>query len=95
VSALAIYDAEEEWRSAALCRPGSGIPPGVWFPERGDTRGEERAKAICRQCPSLVECLGYALNAQEAHGIFGATTPDERARMLRRSRLPIGGLGRL
>ena len=36
------------------------------------------AKLICDFCPVKNLCAEYAILAQEAHGIWGATTPAER-----------------
>ncbi|MDR3663075.1 MAG: WhiB family transcriptional regulator [Mycobacterium sp.] len=42
---------------------------------------EENAKRICHSCPVLHECLGHAMEADEPYGIWGATTPKERANL--------------
>lgn len=69
-----------EWQTAAHCR---GIPSEVFFLEeaRGAPmrRREENAKRICNDCPVKLRCLAHALTAPETHGIWGATTPRERA----------------
>ncbi|MHA7662143.1 WhiB family transcriptional regulator [Mycolicibacterium sp. HS_4_1] len=65
----------------ARCR---GLPAEVFYTGDGD-RGarrvahEEHAKQICHHCPVLHECLGHAMDADEPYGIWGATTPKERA----------------
>src|SRR3954453_9751349 len=70
-----------EWQVAGKCRD---LPVNDFFPEgiRGETLHgiEERAKAICRDCPVLRRCRQHAMEAPEVHGIWGATTPRERAR---------------
>ncbi len=38
-----------------------------------------RAKKACRECPLLDACATYALIAHEKEGIWGGTTPNERA----------------
>jgi hypothetical protein len=40
---------------------------------------EERAKRICRDCPVIAECREHAVRTPETYGIWGATTPRERA----------------
>jgi WhiB family redox-sensing transcriptional regulator len=73
------------WRdSAALC---NGMGSDVFYPPEGLTgrarvRHVHRAKEICLHCPVLDECRSYALAAQEAFGIWGATTPQERRAIL-------------
>jgi len=59
--------------------------PAEVFYTGDDDRGarrvahEEHAKQICHRCPVLRECLGHAMEADEPYGIWGATTPKERA----------------
>ncbi|MUL77900.1 WhiB family transcriptional regulator [Mycobacterium sp. CBMA226] len=72
-----------DWQLRARCR---GLPAEVFYTgddDRGARRiaHEEHAKQICRQCPVLRECLGHAMEAYEPYGIWGATTPKERAAM--------------
>lgn len=43
---------------------------------------EERAKAICAECDVAIECLHFALDAREQHGIWGGTTEAERRSLL-------------
>lgn len=78
------------WQLQGNCRQQ---PLELFFPdERGHRllKKEARAKSICRSCPVVVACRDYALQAQEAHGIWGALTPRERAELLSaRSRLPV------
>ncbi len=40
-----------------------------------------RAKAVCRACPVRRECLDWAVEANERAGVWGGTTPDERAQL--------------
>ena len=69
------------WQSRAACRGPESVmffPPP--YPERKEDREmrEGRAKAICRSCPVLEECLDYALSIREPHGIWGGLTETER-----------------
>jgi WhiB family redox-sensing transcriptional regulator len=45
----------------------------------------ERARAICRHCPVLTTCLRYAMDTGQ-HGVWGATTDDERRAMQQQGR---------
>ncbi len=36
------------------------------------------AKAVCRGCPVRAECLRYAMQTAQDHGIWGGTTEEER-----------------
>ncbi len=71
------------WQLDANCRDH---PTALFFPddERGQrlTRREQQAKQICAQCPVMPTCRQYALTAPEPFGIWGATTAQERLRML-------------
>lgn len=58
----------------ALC---AQVDPELWFPDKGDPA--EKAKAICRRCPEQAACLAWALEAGEAHGVWGGLAPEERA----------------
>ncbi len=68
-----------EWRNRGACRDKN---PDWWFPERTQgPKGGDKAKAICEACPVKVECLAWAVENDEAYGIWGGTTPAERRRM--------------
>ena len=72
------------WQRRAACRgPESVLFFAPTMPEARPEREarEERAKAICRECPVQRECLDYALRIREPHGIWGGLNETER-RML-------------
>jgi WhiB family redox-sensing transcriptional regulator len=80
---------EAEWQLGAHCR---GMPTDVFYPtdhERGRARRarELHAKQICMSCQVLDPCRRSAITAQEPYGVWGATTPDERVRHLRGTRV--------
>ena len=65
------------------CRP---TEPELFFPlsAAGPTVPQvAAAKAICRGCPVRAECLDYAIQTAQDHGIWGGTTEEER-RLARR-----------
>lgn len=75
------FNIDEPWQMRAACRGPQAylfFPPS--HPERKDERDarESRAKAICATCPVLSECLGFALESREQHGIWGGKTESER-----------------
>lgn len=74
---------EWTWQLEGSCR---GLPSETFFPEalRGKhlRAREAAAKSICQACPVLTNCRDHALRAPEMHGIWGATTPLERAQTL-------------
>jgi WhiB family redox-sensing transcriptional regulator len=58
--------AERSWLDDAACR---GMDAELFFPGRGEPSAA--AKAVCRPCPVRFDCLSYALNNGEKHGIWG------------------------
>jgi WhiB family transcriptional regulator, redox-sensing transcriptional regulator len=72
---------DASWAQHAACR---GMDPALFFPERGESTAE--AKACCATCPVRVECLEYALEADEKFGIFGGASERQRRRMRRQRR---------
>lgn len=72
------------WQAFAACY---GKPVEWWYPSApGDHADTERAKAICRSCPVITDCLDHALEHDERFGIWAATSEKERMRMQRRRR---------
>src|SRR6478752_6342206 len=73
-----------EWQLDAACR---GMDSATFFhpaAERNAAR-EQRiasAKAVCRTCPAIKECLAHALTVREPYGIWGGKSEDERAALL-------------
>lgn len=67
------------WADLAECR---GVDTELFFPARGADTGP--AKAVCRRCDVQAECLAYALNSAEKHGVWGGLSERERRRLRRR-----------
>lgn len=67
-----------EWVKDANCL---GVNSEVFFPARGENTG--LAKSICRACGVQAECLAYALNNGEHHGIWGGMSESDRRRIQR------------
>lgn len=76
---------DDSWEHKAACR---GPQSTVFFPpprfERKDEKlnREARARAICAQCSVQEDCLSYALDIREPHGIWGGANEAERRQML-------------
>ena len=70
------------WWEHARCR---GVDPDLFFPRRGDDTTQ--AIAVCKACPVQVECLEYAIDNGERHGIWGGTTGNDRRKMRRPRKL--------
>jgi WhiB family redox-sensing transcriptional regulator len=66
------------WAGAAAC---SGVNPDLFFPDRGGDTTE--AKKVCAVCPVRRECLDYALEAGEVHGVWGGLSERQRRRVRR------------
>jgi WhiB family transcriptional regulator, redox-sensing transcriptional regulator len=76
-----------DWRRLAACRSAD---PDLFFPVTGGGwAGQvEKAKVLCGTCHVRRECLQYAITEDEAYGVWGGMTEDERrrARWLARDR---------
>jgi WhiB family redox-sensing transcriptional regulator len=68
------------WMMRAAC---VGCDPEIFFSGQLPG-GRARALAICRACSVRIECLEYALAAEEQFGIWGGATSGQRQRMLLR-----------
>ena len=58
-----------------------------WFFPAGDIEVADpyaRARALCDGCPVRLECLAWALECREKHGMWGGHTPAERRALRRR-----------
>lgn len=53
--------------------------PESWFPEKGGSNRE--AKRICMGCSVLDECLAYALETNQQHGVWGGLSERERRKL--------------
>jgi WhiB family transcriptional regulator, redox-sensing transcriptional regulator len=69
---------EEPWRSRGACRFAD---PELFFPVSDSGKSLEQAaeaRAICAGCAVRRECLAFALRTQQAYGIWGGLTEQER-----------------
>jgi WhiB family redox-sensing transcriptional regulator len=86
-------DRTHAWQLDAACRGEDSalfFAPN-YFEKREEKDGREvRAKAICARCPVRVECLEYALEIRETHGIWGGLNEFERRQLLRHRALQVG-----
>jgi WhiB family redox-sensing transcriptional regulator len=62
-----------DWVGRSLC---SQTDPESFFPEKGGSTRE--AKKVCMGCEVRAECLVYALDNDERHGIWGGMSERER-----------------
>ena len=47
-------------------------------------------RALCSSCIHRKECLEYAISRQIPYGVWGGSTPKERAAIIRPRRIPVG-----
>ena len=77
-----------EWHERAECRDHDRElffdPAHEGHAER--VRREQAAKKVCATCPVRAECLRFAESVPERFGVWGGTTPRERAKRRRRVR---------
>lgn len=82
------------WLDRAKCA-SEPLEDTKWLREasaagRWDSVHHAKAKLICQGCPVRRECLAAAMEFEKGmplrsrHGIWGATVPDERARLSKR-----------
>lgn len=74
-----------EWHARGACRDED---PGLFFARAGGAAQVDAAKAVCRRCQVIDECLAWALSTPdrrgvEPHGVWGGTTPEERRKLAR------------
>lgn len=70
-----------EWQEEALC---AQTDPELFFPQKGGSTTE--AKKVCRRCPVVSDCLEWAIDAGEEHGVWGGMSERERTAYARSSR---------
>jgi WhiB family redox-sensing transcriptional regulator len=60
--------------------------PEMFFPTYSSESlfQERQAKAVCRICPLIADCLEFAFDTGDAFAVMGGTTPADRNEILRR-----------
>jgi WhiB family redox-sensing transcriptional regulator len=74
-----------DWRHEAACRdedPELFFPIGTTGPALHQI---EDAKAVCRRCDVVTDCLDWALSSGQDAGVWGGLSEDERRALKRRS----------
>lgn len=80
-------DPAGDWRHNASCRdedPELHFPTGTSGPALVQIGV---AKAVCRRCPVVADCLAWALDNGVDSGIWGGRTEQERRALKRRNTL--------
>jgi WhiB family redox-sensing transcriptional regulator len=74
-----------DWRHRSACLDED---PELFFPI-GNTGPAilqiEEAKQVCRRCDVREQCLAWALEAGQDHGVWGGMSEDERRALKRRN----------
>jgi len=72
------------WQARAAC--ATTDEPDAWFLNKeGDNALQyHMARIVCEGCPVAMECLRYAIDANETHGLWGGFSPRERDDIKRR-----------
>lgn len=78
-----------DWRHIAACREED---PELFFPI--GTTGPallqiDEAKAVCRTCTVVDECLTWALESGQEAGVWGGMSEDERRVLARPTARPV------
>jgi WhiB family redox-sensing transcriptional regulator len=74
-----------DWRHRAACLtedPELFFPVGSTGPAIAQTL---EAKKVCARCEVRAECLQWALEQGQDHGVWGGLSEDERRAMKRRN----------
>jgi WhiB family redox-sensing transcriptional regulator len=68
------------WQADGACL---GTDPDLFFAEAGFDAGPttQAARATCQGCPARIDCLEYALAANEKWGVWGGFDPGQRRRL--------------
>lgn len=69
------------WQTRAACRdadPELFFVPGDDYTAPAVAAQVAAARRVCLSCPVRVECLSWAVEASEDHGLWAGMTPAER-----------------
>lgn len=76
-----MIDPDRGWQNDARCAEPDAQTLDFYSYSYADQR---RAVYLCRtSCPVMDSCLKSALDHEDVHGVWGGTTPTQRARALR------------
>ena len=81
------WEEDISWQSQAACR-GADVnlfftPAHLESKEEREVR-EAQAKSVCAICPVRAQCLEFALETREPHGIWGGLNEIERRHQIQR-----------
>ena len=64
-----------DWQEQAVC---ASVEPELFYPAPQEHVRRRQAKAVCKSCPVVNECLQWALDTDDQFAILGGTTAAER-----------------
>ena len=73
---------EGSWWMRAACQSAD---PDLFFPVSSTGKSLEQAaeaKAVCGRCLVRRQCLAFALQTRQMHGVWGGMTEEERSRKI-------------
>lgn len=77
-----------DWEERAACRDlDPSLAYRLFFPAQHRYAELAQARIICATCPVKAECLAFALDTHQDHGIWGGTSERERRGIRRRRRM--------
>ena len=82
---MSAQSVEENWQLKAACRGPQAVvffPPPQFERKEDKLHRESRAKEICSDCGVRRDCLDYAVEIREPHGIWGGLNEMERKPLL-------------
>ena len=82
---VATTDKSTDWMADANC-VGSQVD---FYPDFGPKSDVSVQRLVCRSCQVQTECLTYALQTREPHGMWGGMTPMERYTFASQNRMPV------
>jgi WhiB family redox-sensing transcriptional regulator len=68
-----------DWPALGRC---AGTDPDALFVQG---KAQRAAKAVCKGCPVIAECLAEALDSRMEFGVWGGKTERERRALLRQN----------
>lgn len=69
---------DPRWETNAACRT---VDPDLFFPVGSSKAARAQtaeAKSVCMQCPVRVQCLNWAMETEQPHGVLGGMSQEER-----------------
>ena len=80
ITSAALTPRDPRWWENAACRT---VDPDLFFPAGNGKAARAQtaeAKSVCMQCPVRVQCLEWATETEQPHGVLGGLSQEERWR---------------